>query len=66
MKTDVLDFDVDYILGLFFNGYERVLFVDTGVGDRDELLAKSKRFAADLKLRHESRKGSRGPKGILA
>lgn len=58
MKTDTLDFDIDYILGLLFNGYERVLFVDTGVGDRDELLAKSKRFAADLKLRHESREGT--------
>ncbi len=58
MKTDVLDFDVDYMLGLLYNGYERVLFVDTGVGDKDELLAKSKRFAADLKLRHESREGT--------
>ena len=27
-------------------------------GDKDELLAKSKRFAADLNLRHERREGT--------
>jgi hypothetical protein len=58
MKTDKLDFDIDYVLGLLFNGYERVLFVDTGVGDREELLRKSRRFASDLNLRHERRDGT--------
>jgi hypothetical protein len=58
MKTDKLDFDIDYVLGLLFNGYERVLFVDTGVGDREELLSKSRRFASDLNLRHERRDGT--------
>lgn len=46
------------LLGMIFDGYERCLYVDTGVGDKPKLTALSVEFADALSLRHETRKGS--------
>ena len=42
----------EYFLDIIFDAYKRCLFVDTGVGDREELLKRSIDFAQQLKLPH--------------
>lgn len=44
-----------YFLKLMFDGYERCLFLDTGVPDREKWESLSKEFAMQLELRHECR-----------
>jgi hypothetical protein len=53
-----LGIDERWFLERMFDGYSRVLFIDPGIGGREELEAKSRQFALDLKLRHESRDGT--------
>jgi hypothetical protein len=45
------------LLSMIFDGYERCLYIDTGVGDRSKLTTLSLEFADVLKLRHECREG---------
>ncbi len=49
---------VDWYLETMFNGYSRVLFIDDGLGSMDEFKALSKKFADEMKLRHECREGT--------
>ena len=49
---------VDWFLKTMFNGYQRVLFIDDGLGNTDEYEAMSQKFAADLNLRYERRCGT--------
>jgi hypothetical protein len=44
-----------YFLKLMFDGYERCLFIDTGVPEREKWESLSKEFADQLDLRHECR-----------
>jgi hypothetical protein len=53
-----LGIDEQWFLDRMFDGYSRVLYIDPGIGGREECEAKSKQFAADLKLRHESCDGT--------
>jgi hypothetical protein len=53
-----LGVSVDWFLEKMFDGYSRVLFIDDGLGDMERPLELSRRFAADLKLRHECRDGT--------
>lgn len=46
-------FEPIYFLKLMFEGYERCLFIDTGVPDRERWELLSKQFADQLELRHE-------------
>ncbi len=50
--------DVDWYLKTMFNGYQRVLFIDDGLGSMEEYEAMSKKFADDLGLRYERRRGT--------
>ena len=45
-----------YFLKLMFEGYERCLFLDTGVPEPEKWESLSKDFACQLHLRHECRK----------
>ena len=51
-------YDTMWFLNQLFNGYSRALFIDTKVGDREYFEALSRKFAAKLNLRHESRDGT--------
>ncbi len=42
----------EFFLGIIFDAYKRCLFIDTGVGDKDELVRMSLDFAQQLKLPH--------------
>jgi hypothetical protein len=53
-----LGITVDWLLESMFDGYSRVLFIDDGLGDIERAIGLSKRFAAELKLTHESRGGT--------
>jgi hypothetical protein len=53
-----LGIDDRWFLERMFDGYSRVLYIDPGIGGREEFETKSKQFAADLKLRHESCDGT--------
>lgn len=46
------------VLKLMFDGFSRCLFIDTGQGDIDKALERSKEFATCLGLRHEETDGS--------
>ncbi|QLH74841.1 MAG: DUF1638 domain-containing protein [Methanomassiliicoccales archaeon] len=48
-------YDPMYFMKMMFEGYQRCLFIDTNVGDRDHWEKRSKEFADRLELRHESR-----------
>ena len=41
-----------FFLDIIFDAYKRCLFIDTGVGDKDELVRMSLDFAQQLKLPH--------------
>jgi hypothetical protein len=53
-----LGITLDWFLGKMFEGYARVLFIDDGLGEKERFLEPSKKFAAELNLRHESRDGT--------
>jgi hypothetical protein len=53
-----LGISVDWFLEKMFEGYSRVLFIDDGLGGIEESMELSRRFAADLKLKHECRNGT--------
>lgn len=53
-----LGVDVDWFLGIMFDGYSRCLFIDTGIGERERYESMSKEFARQLDLRYESRDGT--------
>lgn len=53
-----LGVDAQWFLDMLFGGYSRLLLVDTGVGDRDELQARSREMADRLRLRYEERQGT--------
>ena len=42
----------EFFLEIIFDAYKRCLFVDTGVGDKDDLQRMSQDFAMQLKLPH--------------
>lgn len=42
----------EFFLDIIFDAYKRCLFIDTGVGDKDELVRMSLDFAQQLKLPH--------------
>lgn len=51
-------YDPMFFVDIIFESYRRCLYIDTGVGDREGCEAKSREFAAQLKVPHDSRKGS--------
>jgi len=53
-----LGVDSEWYLGILFDGYSRLLHVDTGVGDARALQKSSKDMADRLKLRFEERQGT--------
>ncbi|HTY46425.1 MAG TPA: DUF1638 domain-containing protein [Methanomassiliicoccales archaeon] len=53
-----LGISVDWFLEKMFEGYSRVLFIDDGLGGIEKSMELSRRFAADLKLKHECRNGT--------
>jgi hypothetical protein len=53
-----LGVDAQWFLDMLFGGYSRVLLVDTGVGDREDLRSRSRDMADRLKLRYEERRGT--------
>jgi len=53
-----LGVSVDWFLEKMFEGYSRVLFIDDGLGGIEKSMELSRRFAADLKLKHECRNGT--------
>lgn len=46
----------EFFLDMLFQSYERVLFIDPGIGGSDEFVKKSIVMSEDLKLRHDCRK----------
>lgn len=54
-SVPVEGYDAMYFLKIMFNGYERVLFIDTGVGEREHWLERSHDFADQLDLKHEEK-----------
>ncbi len=48
-------FEPMHFLKIMFEGYERCLFLDTGVPEREKWESLSKEFADQLELRHECR-----------
>lgn len=53
-----LGVDAQWFLDMLFSGYSRLLFVDTGVGDLNDLQERSKDMADRLELRYEERQGT--------
>jgi hypothetical protein len=53
-----LGVDAQWFLDMLFGGYSRVLLVDTGVGDREDLRSRSRDMADRLRLRYEERQGT--------
>lgn len=54
-----LGVDIDWFMGIMFDGYSRCLYIDTGIDDREHCEERSQDFARQLNLRYESRKGTR-------
>jgi hypothetical protein len=48
-------YDPQFFLDMMFSDYERYLFINTGVGDEQYLLKRSKEFADSINLRLETR-----------
>ena len=48
--------DPEFFLDMMFGSYERCLFIDPGIGNREEYLKKSEEMATKLKLKHDCRK----------
>jgi len=53
-----LGVDAQWFLEIMFDGYSRLLHVDTGVGDAEALQRRSMDMADRLKLRYEERQGT--------
>ncbi len=53
-----LGLDPEWYLNMMFNGYQRVLFIDDGLGNMEEFEAASRRFADEMHLRYERRCGT--------
>jgi len=53
-----LGVDAQWFLDMLFGGYSRVLLVDTGVGDHEDLRSRSREMADRLRLRYEERQGT--------
>jgi len=53
-----LGVDAQWFLGMLFDGYSRLLHVDTGVGDAEALHRRSRDMAERLELRYEERQGT--------
>jgi hypothetical protein len=53
-----LGVDVHWFLDLLFDGYSRLLYVDTGIGEREHYERRSKDFADVLRLKYEARCGT--------
>ncbi|MDW5562709.1 MAG: DUF1638 domain-containing protein [Methanomassiliicoccus sp.] len=51
-------YDPMYFVDMIFDSYRRCLYIDTGVGDREGLEARSRDFAAQIKVPHHSREGN--------
>ena len=49
-------YDPSFFFDIIFASYERVLFIDTGIGNEEEYRRKSEDFASELKLGHDCRK----------
>ena len=49
-------YEPQFFLDMLFASYERVLFIDPGIGNEKEYKAKSEVVAQQLKLRHDCRK----------
>lgn len=63
LRTDMPDYKengitVDWFIETLYNGYTRMLFIDDTVGDMDEFIDLSKKFAAELDLSHECTVGT--------
>ena len=52
----VEDYPPEFFLDMLFGSYERVLFIDPGIGNEAEYQQKSEKVAEELKLRHDCRK----------
>lgn len=48
-------YDPSFFFDIIFASYERVLFIDTGIGDPEEYRRMSREFADELKLRLDCR-----------
>lgn len=53
-----LGVDLQWFLDILFDGYSRLLYVDTGIGDSQHYEQRSKEFAEALKLKYEARRGT--------
>jgi len=53
-----LGVDVDWYLNILFDGYSRLLFVDTGVGDREHYESRSMEMAGRIGLVYQARQGT--------
>lgn len=51
-------YDKMWFIRRFFDGYSRVLYVDTGVGDNERYEALARAFAEELNLRFETAQGT--------
>ena len=49
------DFPPEMFMEILFESYQRVLFIDSGVGDADRYRKMSEAFAEELKLKHDCR-----------
>jgi len=49
---------LDWYLGIMFDGYQRVLFIDDGLGSMEDFESMSRRFAEEMHLRYERRSGT--------
>ena len=57
MHLDALEgVEPEFIFSIIFGSYQRVLFLDTGIGDEERYCELSKKFADELKLGHDRRK----------
>ncbi len=60
-KLDIMiheGYEPIYFLRMMFDGFTRVLFIDTGVGNISESESRSNELACMLCMRHERRKGT--------
>ena len=57
LHLDMLEgFEPEFFLDIIFDSYKRVLFMDTGIGDKEHYCELSQKFADELKLGHDCRK----------
>jgi len=57
LHLDMLEgFEPEFFFDIIFDSYQRVLFLDTGIGDEDRYEGLSHKFADELNLRHDCRK----------